>query len=207
MFSVRRVTALPPPAGRAAGRGSVDGSAWNARGHRAAAHVLGFLRTHHHRLGRVESLLALLGAGEVAIDRRGGAKLVGAEQRFERAVDFGENIVFQLLPVFERLLGGLRIVGRRSLRARFSRLPRVSSTETASGSSPSTALDSQLADRRHVLARTIGCRGAASPGRWPWRASAMSRKSESLGKVMWTRACSTSASDITERSSSPSSAR
>ncbi len=82
----------------------------------------------------------------------------------------------------------------------------MSTTETASGSSPSTALAASW-----QMAATF-CGDNCAPARSftstlalaGWRES---RNSESLGKVMCTRACSTSASDITDRSNSPSSAR
>ena len=82
----------------------------------------------------------------------------------------------------------------------------MSTTETASGFSPSTALATRL-----VTASTFWAEICA-PGRSFTITLALagccwSRNTDSLGRVRWTRACSTSARLMTERSSSPSSAR
>ena len=78
--------------------------------------IFRLLRTHHHGLGRVERLFALLAAGHVDVGRYAGAEFVGAQQRFERAVDLRRQVVFDGLPVFEPRFGGLRAIAQ-SLRA------------------------------------------------------------------------------------------
>ena len=78
-------------------------------------------------------------------------KPFGAQQRFQRFVDFGHQVLFELLPHFERFAGDFGAVGSgRLLRGWLSRLPSISTTETASGASPSTALATRL-----VTARTF----------------------------------------------------
>ncbi len=138
-----------------------------------SADVLGFLRGHHDGLVGVEGLLALVGAGEIALHRRGGAKLVGAQQRFQRAVDLGEQVVFDLLPVVERGLGRARRPRPAACRARFSRLPRMSTTETASGRQRRRPRWLQAGRWPRRFAPRAERRAVASPARWPWRAGAI----------------------------------
>ena len=54
-------------------------------------------------------------------------------ERFERGIDLGQQILLDLLPVFETGFGGLGTVRRAGLRGRLSRLPFMSSTVTAPG--------------------------------------------------------------------------
>ncbi len=113
----------------------------NARGYRAAADVFGFLRTHHHRFGGIVSLLALLGAGKIAIrptrwrETCRGRAADRACCRFWRATSCSSFCRYSSASS-----EGSGSSAEEAFRARFSKLPRVSSTETASGSSPSTAL-------------------------------------------------------------------
>ena len=145
----------------------------------------------------VEDLLALFAAGEIALHRDAGAEFVRSEQRLERGVDLGDQVALDLWRYSSSAVARLRCrPARRPLRGRLSRLPRMSSTETASGASPSTALAT-----RWLMATTF-CGASCAPGSKLTSTLALagcrdSRNTESLGKVTWTRACSTSASDIT----------
>ncbi len=208
MFSVMRETsAWSRPPGREVGRGSVGSRARNAAGAARAGVVLGALRADHHRTRRIEDLLALLAAREIALHRNARAEFVAAQQRLERGVDLGQQVRLHLVAVIQRRLR--RAPGHPG-RPRLWDGPADCRSCPAPKPRPATAPPPRWPPGGRWPARSAAT--ASRPGRSFTSTLALagccaSRKTESLGNVRCTRACSTSASDITERSSSPSSAR